>query len=211
MPKIPCAPTDRSRMMRRELLTYLIEEREMFLCDALRILGARDRAEDAVQDAALRCLESAAITDEIGNPRGLVRSIVRNIARDRLRRDTREASAPLIPGDDLPSDQPGPEQHVDGRQDLARLARGLSHLPPAHRDILLKHRLQARRQKDIAQEAGLSPVRINRILAQSQSRLKEFLADPAWQEPQEDVARETAPVRAWRGPDSMSGPVGETR
>ena len=58
MTKSPSQPISGCALTRQKLLHHLTDEREMLLCDAMRIIGSRDRAEDVVQDAAVRCLNS---------------------------------------------------------------------------------------------------------------------------------------------------------
>ncbi len=164
---------------RLELLTFLVEEREMLLCDAIRILGSRDRAEDVVQDAAIRCLDSGAIGPALDNPRGMVRRIVRNLALDHLRRTAREMPMPEQAEALFVCPEPGPERRCEDRQVLGCVLRSLESLPPAHRKILLDHRLGGRRQNEIAGAAGLSPARINAIIARSHGRLAAGLAGDA--------------------------------
>ncbi|WP_161489455.1 sigma-70 family RNA polymerase sigma factor [Sulfitobacter sp. EhC04] len=162
-------------MARQELLRHLIDEREMLLCDAMRIIGNRDRAEDVVQDAAMRCLNSKAIGVEIASPRGFLRRIVRNLALDHLRRELREGAAPLEPGDDLMCDKPTAETQLQDSQRLRRLAEGLMKLPARDTNIIFAHRLRVESQKDIAQRFGLSPARINGIITRSQKMLVAYV------------------------------------
>ena len=149
---------------REALLRCMVEEREPLLCYATRILGARDQAEDVLQDAAIRCLESEAIADEIDSPRGLARRIVRNLALDRVRKSGR-APMPLQEDVEYPCGRPRPEKSVEDRELLSRLCVELWRLPRLHRQILLDHRLEDERQNQIARRVGLSPARVNAIIA----------------------------------------------
>lgn len=154
---------------RHRLLDCLVADRAILIKDATRILGARDRAEDVLQDAALRCLESAALGPGIGSPRGMLRRIVRNLALDQLRRHGREPTAPLSP--DAACERPCAERSVADRQALARVAAGMARLPPLHREILIDHRLNATRQKRIAERVGLSPSRVHAIINRAHDTL----------------------------------------
>ncbi|WP_162792093.1 sigma-70 family RNA polymerase sigma factor [Pseudosulfitobacter sp. DSM 107133] len=168
-------------MTRQKLLRHLIDEREMLLCDAMRILGNRDRAEDVVQDAAMRCLSSKAIGADIASPRGFLRRIVRNLALDHRRREISERVTPLELDDELLSDQPSAERQLQDRQALVRLASGMVALPAREADILCAHRLRVESQKDIARRYGLSAARINGIIAHTQARLAAYVdaAEPS--------------------------------
>lgn len=162
---------------RQNLLRYLVEERELFLCDAIRILGNRDGAEDVVQNAAIRCLESRAINADIISPRGLVRRIVRNLAMDQLRCNARERAMPIEPGEEPRCFRPDPEKQLEERDTLRHVVRAIDDLPERNRKIFLGHRLEAHLQKDIARQFALSPARINNILAQAHSCVQKALED----------------------------------
>lgn len=167
-------------LTRQKLLRHLIDEREMLLCDAMRIIGNRDRAEDVVQDAAMRCLCSKAIGTDIASPRGFLRRIVRNLALDHRRREISERVTPLELDDDISCDRPSVERQLQDRQTLVRLAEGMMALPAREADILCAHRLGIESQKDIARRYGLSAARINGIIAQTHARLAAYVdaADP---------------------------------
>lgn len=162
-------------LTRQKLLRHLIDEREMLLCDAMRIIGSRDRAEDVVQDAAMRCLSSKAIGAEIASPRGFLRRIVRNLALDHRRREISERVTPLELDDELLCDRPTAETQLQDRQRLGRLAKGLMTLPARESDIIFAHRLRVESQKDIARRHGLSPARINGIIAQTHAKLAVYV------------------------------------
>lgn len=162
-------------LTRQKLLRHLMEEREMLLCDAMRIIGNRDRAEDVVQDAAMRCLSSKAIGGDIASPRGFLRRIVRNLALDQRRREVSERATPLELDDDLLCDKPTAETQLQDCQRLVRLAEGLRALSARDTDIIFAHRLRVESQKDIALRYGLSPARVNGILAQTQARLAAYV------------------------------------
>ena len=162
---------------RLKLLTYLTKEREILLCDAMRILGSRDRAEDVVQDAAIRCMESRAIAESIDSPRGFVRRMVKNLALDQCRKMTRENITVLEVGEEPPCSRPGVEKQLEAKQALTLVVSQMGNLPPRHRQIFLSHRLEACLQKDLARRFDLSPARINGIVAQTHSLLLTALQD----------------------------------
>ncbi|MBC9247576.1 sigma-70 family RNA polymerase sigma factor [Paracoccus sp. 11-3] len=177
MPHDESKQADACAAARLKLLSYLVNEREVLLCDAMRILGSRDRAEDVVQDAAIRCMESRAIADQINSPRGFVRRMVQNLALDQCRRSAREKIVVLEPGEELPCSRPNTERQMEAKEDLARVVSQMDNLPPQHRRIFLSHRIDDCLQKDVARRFGLSPARINGIIAQTQTQLLAALQD----------------------------------
>lgn len=163
---------------RRKLLDHLVRERELLICDAMRILGSRDRAEDVVQDAAIRCLNSRAIGRDLDSPRGMLRRMVRNLALDHVRRQTRENTVGYD-GFDPASFAPTADQQITDCQRLKILITALRALPEAHQRVFLNHRLDARRQNDIARELGVSPARIHAIISRTHAKLSESLREYA--------------------------------
>ena len=156
-----CAAT-RARLMR-----HLIEDRQLLLCEALRVLGRRDRAEDVMQDAALRCLESRAIPDRIDSAPGFLRRMVRNLAIDQLRREARQPTETLEPDLDCASAADDPAGRLAGRQALRVVAGALDGLPPRTREAFLRHRLDGQSQKRVAADLDLSTARVCGMIAEA--------------------------------------------
>ncbi len=157
---------------RETLLAHLVEERELLLREATRILGSRDRAEDVLQDAAIRCLESSALRCEIDCPRAMLRRIVRNLALDQARKRGREPVMTLPADVEFVCERPRPDQSVEDRQCLARIRAEMDRLPPLHRRILLAHRLGDERQNHIARRVQLSPARVHAIITSAHEVLR---------------------------------------
>lgn len=171
---MPVTSTAPAHAGRETLLRCLVEERELLISYATRILGARDQAEDVLQDAAIRCLESAAIAETIDNPRGMARRVVRNLALDRARQ-TGRAPLPMPEDAEFACDRPRAEKSVEDRELLSRLCGELGRLPRLHRSILLDHRLEREAQIRIARRVNLSPARVNAIIAMTHDTLQSFV------------------------------------
>jgi RNA polymerase sigma-70 factor (ECF subfamily) len=163
---------------RHKLIEHLMQERELFLCDAVRILGSRDRAEDVLQDAALRCLSSRAITMQPNSPRGLLRRMVRNLALDHWRRNGYETSMDDTTPEPVASG-PTAEQSLVAYETLSAMARAIVALPETQKHAFTEHRLKARRQNEIASEMGLSPARVHALIHSAQAYLANELGEDA--------------------------------
>ncbi|MDZ7907658.1 MAG: sigma-70 family RNA polymerase sigma factor [Gemmobacter sp.] len=150
------------------LLAELINQRQILLCDAIRILGSTDRAEDVLQEAALRCLDQARAMTQIERPAHFARRMVRNLAIDRLRRDRH-----LVTGDlpDVAGSCENPERRVAGQQALAHVDRLLSGCTPRDRQMFLQHRLMGEAQNRLAERFGLSAARVNAIIGRIHGQL----------------------------------------
>lgn len=163
----------------RLLLHLLTQEREMLLCEALRILRTPDRAEDVLQDTALRCLSSRAVgemTNMPDNPRGFLRQMVHNLALDHYRKDRREMPCAAT-AEDLVCPAAPIEQSLAARQELSNLCRALGTLCPKRRHAFVESRLKERRQTEIATEMNLSTARVHALIQSAQSQLADVMDD----------------------------------
>lgn len=150
------------------LLQQLITQRQILLCDAMRILGSRDRAEDVLQEAALRCLSQRGDAAPVDRPAQFARRMVRNLAIDRLRRDRH-----LVTGDlpDVAGSSDTAESRIAGRQALARMDAALSGCTPRDRAVFLEHRLMGEAQNRLAERFGLSAARVHAIIGRVHAQL----------------------------------------
>lgn len=154
---------------RQLLLEALMARRKQLLCEASHILGSHERAEDVVQDAALRCMISPAITHIRSCPHGFLRRMVRNIALDHWRRAARDE--PLPSPQDIAMPSATAEQQLAGRQMLGRVACAVKRLSPHQRHAIIEHRLKARKQSEIAAEMGISPAYVHALIRVAHDRL----------------------------------------
>ncbi len=129
---------------------------------ALAILGQRQEAEDAVQDAFLTYLEKAPA--DLENPGGWLMRVLVNGAKSRLRRKWRQ----VLP---LPEDLSvqGPEE----RRELEELWQ----LPPRDRAVIHLFYYQGYSAQEIAQMTGERPGTVRSRLSRARQRLRELLAD----------------------------------
>lgn len=150
------------------LLQELITQRQILLCEATRILGAADRAEDVLQEAALRCLNRAEAAVQIDRPAHFARRMVRNLAIDRLRRDRH-----LVTGDlpDMAGGNDNPEARVAGQEALARMDHVLSGCTARDRQVFFEHRVMGEAQNRLAERFGLSAARVNAIIGRVHAQL----------------------------------------
>ncbi|AGT10750.1 sigma-70 family RNA polymerase sigma factor [Paracoccus aminophilus] len=143
------------------LLDELVQNRNLLLCDALRILGARDRAEDVLQEAALRALGRNS-GETLRDGRHFARRMVRNLAIDRLRRER------WLAGDEAlerqPSAGPDVERCLAGRELLGRVEAQLRQCRARDREVFLRHRVMGEPQNLLAREFNLSPARVHAIV-----------------------------------------------
>jgi RNA polymerase sigma-70 factor (ECF subfamily) len=100
---------------------------------ALRRLGDRGRAEDAVQEVFTAIWRSAATyRPERGSAAGWLYAIARNAIVDRFRSSGEPAAEPP----DSPSSEPGPQERAETAYVAWRVHRALEELPRREREVL---------------------------------------------------------------------------
>ncbi|HET7572765.1 MAG TPA: sigma-70 family RNA polymerase sigma factor [Gaiellaceae bacterium] len=151
MPHLRAVPTDGATAPPPETpdaeLLALVAERDRAAFDllyhryvrsvfglALRRLGDRGRAEDAVQEAFAAIWRSAAsYKPERGNAAGWLYTVARNAIVDRFR----TAGAPVIAEvPDLAADEPGPAERAEASFVAWRIHRALEELPRREREVV---------------------------------------------------------------------------
>lgn len=101
---------------------------------ALRRLGDRGQAEDAVQEAFTAIWRSASTyRPERGAAGGWIYTVARNAIVDRLRRNGPTADAELP---ELASAEPGPAQRAEDSDVAFRVHRALEELQPREREVI---------------------------------------------------------------------------
>lgn len=143
--------------------TQLVTENENRLYRAaLAILGDRQEAEDAVQDAFVKFLERAPA--ELENPGAWLMRVLVNGCKSRLRLAWRRVG-PLP--ETLPA--PGPEE----REELEELFS----LPPEDRAVIHLHYYEGFSTGEIAQMLGQRPGTVRSRLFRARERLRKLLTE----------------------------------
>ena len=149
------------------------------------ILQSRDDAEDAVQDAFLRAFRAFETFSGVG-ARSWLLAIVRNVAYSAL--DARKRSRSLImPSEEMrslnvsnleqmPSDDPSPEEVVTAGHEHVRLLNELARLPLIHRDILVLREMEGLSYAEIAQITGTAIGTVMSRLSRARAELRGALA-----------------------------------
>ncbi len=151
---------------------------------ALRMLGSRDAAEDATQEALIRAYRRID-TFRGGNFRSWLFSIVANQARDELRRRGRRPALSLDYGRDdpdrptldPPDTDPSPEARAE-QSDLRRtLEEALQRLPHDWREVVLLVDVHGLAYEEAAASVGLPVGTVKSRLSRARSRLRDLLRE----------------------------------
>jgi RNA polymerase sigma-70 factor (ECF subfamily) len=120
---------------------------------ALRRLGDRGHAEDAVQEAFAAIWRSAATyRPERGAAGGWVYTVARNAIVDRLRRNGPAAGAELP---ELVSTEHGPDERAEESDTAFRVHRALEELQPREREVIELAYWSGLSQSEVAEYLGL--------------------------------------------------------
>ncbi len=151
----------------------LLRHQSAFFSLALRILGNREDALDALQDSCIKAWRG--IGEQRGGAfRSWVNSIVARTCVDRIR--ARRPTAPLEGEDDrvipLPDPQPGPELLALSRERVRAIEVALARLSPDHRAVILMRDLSGLSYEEIAASLELPIGTVRSRLARARSGLQ---------------------------------------
>jgi RNA polymerase sigma-70 factor (ECF subfamily) len=144
---------------------------------ATGILGSREDARDAAQEAFFRLWQNRARLDVSADPARLLYTIVRNLARDRLRhRAVEQRPHPLLETQHIV--QAGPlladeVEDVDDLQDVIQQA--LETLSPRQREIVLLRWKRQLTYEQIGAELGIAPGTVSAHMQRAIGQLKMLL------------------------------------
>lgn len=138
-----------------------------------RRLGCPEAGREAAQDIFLRLLLRPP-SAPIGNPRGFLLRVARNLAIDRLRAEgARPAIEPIEDHEDTLLDPVSdPARIAEARQRLRLLAEGIGRLPPRSRDVFFLYRFEGLTQKEIAARLGIAAKTVEANLARAMLHLR---------------------------------------
>ena len=151
---------------------------------ALRMLGSREAAEDATQEAFIRAYRRLE-TFRGGNFRSWLFSIVANVSRDELRRRTRRPQLSLDYARDDPDradldpadSDPLPEARAE-QADLRRvLEAALRALPDEWRELVVLVDVGGLAYDEAARATGLPVGTVKSRLSRARGRLRDLLRD----------------------------------
>lgn len=127
-------------------------------------MSRRDDAEDLLHDAWAGLAERGV---EARNPSALLARAATNRGRDAFRREQR-AGTVLIPDlsvETLADTMPLQDEVLIARHRLERLRQGIAALKPRTRQILLMHRLDGLKYREIAEALSISPSAVEKHIA----------------------------------------------
>ncbi|HVS35266.1 MAG TPA: RNA polymerase sigma factor [Gemmataceae bacterium] len=148
---VRAALVERRRGCGEQLLRAFAEARPDLLNALTLLLGSRDDAQDAAQEAFLKCWRKRDGVGGIYNLRAWIFRVGLNSGRDLRRNVWRQRSRPLLdrePTIERPA--PSPNEELIHRETLDRLRAALQQLRPEERDVFLLRQNTDRTYDEIA-------------------------------------------------------------
>lgn len=158
----------------REQLVGLLPRLRRF---AYGLAGHREDADDLVQAACLRALESLDQWKPGTRLDSWMFRIIQNLWIDRLR--SRKVRGPVLEADDR-SFEPDPNAHrlPEVRSDVGRVGQALAQLSDEHRELIMLVCVEELSYKEAAEVLGLPVGTVMSRLARARLRLHELLDQP---------------------------------
>jgi RNA polymerase sigma-70 factor (ECF subfamily) len=132
--------------------------RDELVSTLMFILGNRDDAQDAAQEAFLKCWRTRARLPDVQNLRAWIFRVGLNTAKDMQRSAWRRRSRPLIGEENMLADHTiAPGQVMEDQEDLLRLRRAITTLRVEEKEVFLLRQNGGLTYEQIA-EVRRSPV-----------------------------------------------------
>lgn len=164
-PPTPQTQIQPSQLSTPPLVADFIAHRPLFKRAAWRWMGDRDLADDVVQEAYMKLMQSTTPTG-VQQPVAYCMRVVRHLCIDHLRR--RQTEQQLLGEEDEGLAQEAgagtPEHQAIGRQLLQCVDRCLRGLPARTRQAFVLHRVHGHTQQEVAQRLGVSTALVNAMV-----------------------------------------------
>ncbi len=138
---------------------------------AYRLLGSRDLAEEAVQQALLQAWRAAGTFDPSRDLAPWLFSIVRRVAIDIHRRERRHVA------DTLDSNEPIAESQIDTAWRVLEVRRALERMPADERAVLAATHFEGLTHEEAATKLGIPVGTVKSRSFRAYGRLRDLLAD----------------------------------
>jgi len=154
-PPSPSPGAEPARLDDDALVALFNQIRDELVSTLLYVIGNADDAQDAAQEAFLKCWRSRHTMDDVVNVRAWIFRIGLNAAKDHQRSAWKRKSRPL-PDDDLmtPNRDGPPGDSLEDRETLKQLRDALARLRPEEREVFLLRQNGELTYEQIAEQRG---------------------------------------------------------
>ena len=155
----------------------MLETQEQVLGVAWRLLGSREDARDAAQEAYVRVFRHLPRFRAGHDFRAWLYRITVNVCRDAARRRRRFPTAPVSPAAPEPAEEARAEQDLLGSERRARLLEALVVLSPRERAALVLRDLEGLSSEQVARVLGSRPGTVRGQVASARLKIRRFCLD----------------------------------
>lgn len=145
---------------------------------AFRFTGARDDAEDLVQELCTRLLPRVETLRALDRPGPWLARALHNLYVDQVRRRARSPVEGVAELPDTESDAPGPDELAASDLTLERIESALAQLPAEQRAVIAWHDIEGYTLEELADSGGLPLGTVKSRLNRARIRLRQLLREP---------------------------------
>lgn len=144
-----------------------------------RMLGSRDAAADAAQEAYARAFAALASFDPSQKFEVWLLRIARNHCLDQLRHRRIAPGDEESAADDLPASEVAADERIAGGQTAQGLEEALERLPARDREVIALYHLQEKSTQEVAEIVGAPPGTVMARLFRARAKLRAMLKEDA--------------------------------
>jgi RNA polymerase sigma-70 factor (ECF subfamily) len=171
------------------LLAAFHHARDELVSTLMFVLGDRDDAQDAAQEAFLKCWKARDKVPDVLNLRAWIFRVGLNTAKDMRRSAWHRKSRPLLGEEFMLADEaPEPGGGLDDRDQLARLRRAIADLRPDEQEVFLLRQNGDLTYEQIAELRGVPVGTVKTQMRAALIKLKKVLNPDGQQEEDEPDA-----------------------
>ena len=149
--------------------TIFREHEKPLLRFLMTILRNRQDAEEISQEVFLKVLEGPE-PEEIRNPKAFIYRTANNLALNKIRyRKVRQIESEGSPDNDPVSRRLGQDRVLESRQELSKLLRIVTGLPPRCREVFILHRFYDLTYRQVARRMGISKSMVKKHMSRAVS------------------------------------------
>jgi RNA polymerase sigma factor (sigma-70 family) len=142
---------------------------------AYRFTGARDQAEDLVQELCVRLFPRLEELRALDAPGPWLARALHNLFVDQVRRQARSPVTAMDELPEVPAEAPGPDERAFAELTLARIEMALSQLPADQRAVLAWHDIEGYTLEELADSHDLPLGTLKSRLHRARAALRQLL------------------------------------
>lgn len=157
------------------LLAIFRDHQAELLGSLVHVVGNRDDAKDALQEAFIKCWRHRDQLGEIGSLKAWVFQVVINAGRDFRQTAWKRKRRPLPEGIDQVDPRQSPQESTERREEIDRVRSALSELNDAEKEVFLLRENGELTYEEIGQQLGVPTGTVKTRMRSALARLRSAL------------------------------------